>query len=90
MAESTSFAKIKLRTKVETPIVASEIDKQEMMLSNVEKVVFLKDLDGNILRFLPVGDSETDVGHSWSAERILQEFSNYTDFYLDVVDGGSF
>jgi len=84
------FSKIKLRTKEGSPVSVTDLDTRELMLSNYEKVVFVKDLDGNVLRFLPVGDSQTNLGYVWSASRILQEFTNFLDTYFDVIDGGTF
>jgi len=84
------FSKVKLRTKQGSPVTSSDLDIREMILSNYEKVIFVKDLSSNILRFLPVGDSQTSLGYTWSAARILQEFTNFLDTYFDVIDGGTF
>ena len=84
------FSKIKLRTKEGSPVSITDLDTRELMLSNYEKVVFVKDLDGNVLRFLPVGDSQTNLAYVWSASSILQEFTNFLDTYFDVIDGGTF
>jgi hypothetical protein len=84
------FSKIKLRTKIGTPVSEDDLEKQELFFSQLEQVVFLKDLNGNILRFLPNLDTATTLGNTWSAVRIQQEFYNFLNLYFDVIDGGTF
>ena len=77
MAE-TAYVRLKLRTKsLEAAIQPDELALREMAFSNSEKAIYIKDLEGNLNRFIPVDDGG-DIGPNtiWSSEKVNQEILN--------------
>jgi hypothetical protein len=88
--EKTYFSKIKVRTKVNDPVIDREVDRREIIFGNQEKILYIKDLENHLLMFLPANDNLIAINTTWSSWRIMQEFQNFQEFILDVVDGGTF
>lgn len=84
----TEFSKIKLRTKVKCPVVSVELAKREIVFSNYEKVIYVKDLEGNMLVFLPNDDSKFTESNTLSAKKI-KELIDGASSNFDVLDGGT-
>jgi len=93
MSESTQcyFSKVFIRTKIGEPVFIEEVDPREIILSNYEKIFYIKDLDGNLLAFLPWGQlGEISDSKTWSSEQITNYITNYLLDMMDVIDGGTF
>lgn len=86
----TSFSKIKLRTKIGTPVFSVELDGREIVLSNFEKILYVKDLDGNMLSFLPGSDSVISNSKTWSSQKITSYITDVINETFDIIDGGTF
>lgn len=82
------FSKIKLRTKVKSPVVSVELAKREIVFSNYEKVIYVKDMDGNMLVFLPADDSKFTAYNTLTAKKIKEMFDSASGNF-DILDGGS-
>jgi len=71
------FSKILLRTKISSEVIASDLIKREIVFSNVEKAICIKDMEGNLIKFGGINDGgDTDV-NVWSAEKIISEILGY-------------
>jgi len=71
------FSKILLRTKITSDVIASDLINREIVFSNIEKAICVKDMEGNVIKFGSIndgGDSDITV---WSAEKIIAEISGY-------------
>ena len=49
--EKTYFSKIKVRTKVNDPVIDREVDRREIIFGNQEKILYIKDLENHLLMF---------------------------------------
>jgi hypothetical protein len=85
----TSFSRIKLRTKIKDPVVSTGITPREIIFSNEEKTVYIKDLDGNVYAFIPVNDNIISKSSTWSSDKINSEMLGI-DLTIRVIDGGYF
>jgi len=90
MSEKIYFSKIKVRTKVSNPVIDSEVDRREIIFGDFEKILYIKDMEDNLLMFLPADDNDIAINKTWSSWRIIQEFQKFKEFELDVVDGGTY
>ena len=71
----TAYVRLKLRTKsLDAAIQPDELALREMAFSNSEKAIYIKDLQGNLNKFIPVDDGG-DIGPNtiWSSEKVNQE-----------------
>jgi hypothetical protein len=86
-----TFSKIKLRTKSLSPVWEEELSKREILFSDFEKCIYVKDLQGNLLMFLPVDNRVISDNFTWSSQTIVDYINNYLkDNTFDVLDGGYF
>lgn len=89
-SDSCNFSRIKLRTKAGSPVITDEIDPREIMLSDYEDVVYVKNLDNEMLAFLPNNDDGISVSSTWSSYKVSSWVINYVDDTFDIIDGGTF
>jgi len=87
---SNNFSRIYLRTKIGSPVFIDEVDPREIMLSNYEKVLYVKDFDGDLLAFLPNDDNLISDSKTWSSEKITEWVTNYIAQLFDIIDAGTF
>ena len=73
---STGQGRIKLRTKVsEAYVLPSEIENREIVFGNYEKVMYIKDHDGEVAKFGRVLDGTTSEYSVWSSQKMADEIS---------------
>jgi len=82
------FSKIKLRTKVLRPVLSEELVKREIIFGNYEKAFYIKDLDDNMLVFLPVDDDVYTENNILTAFKV-KDMVDTASGYFDVLDGGT-
>jgi len=67
------FSKILLRTKVSDVVEKPDLIKREIVFGNVEKSIYVKDQEGNLIEFTRVEDNENTENNTWSAAKIIAE-----------------
>lgn len=67
------FSKILLRTKVSDVVENPDLINREIVFGNVEKSIYVKDVEGNLIEFTRVEDSENSENNTWSAAKIIAE-----------------
>jgi hypothetical protein len=76
---NVTFSKIRLRTKRDVPVFNEELSRREIVLSDFEKCIFVKDLEDNLLLFLPIHNDRIDHYSTWDSKTIV-----------DYIEGNSF
>lgn len=79
-------SKIKIRVKIDEPVIAEEVDRRELIFGNYEKLLYIKDLEDILWTFMPVDDTKQSTTTTWSSSKI----TDMIGFDLDVIDGGTF
>jgi len=67
------FSKILLRTKVSDIVKNPDLVKREIVFGNIEKSIYVKDQEGNLIEFTRVEDNENTENNTWSAAKIIAE-----------------
>ena len=78
------FSKILLRTKVSSEVVASDLIKREIVFSDVEKAICVKDMDGNLIKIGGINDDGDSTVNVWSAAKIISEIHGHGSVFRYV------
>jgi hypothetical protein len=84
------FSRIFLRFKDGEPVFIEEIDPTEIILSNYDKSIYVKDLDGNMLCFLPFNDNVVANNKVWTSMKIVNYIQTQLSEFITGIDGGTF
>ena len=72
-----SQGRIKLRTKVsESNVLPEEIEQRELVFGNYEKLLYIKDQDGEVGKFGRMMDGVTNAYSVWSSEKTRTEIDS--------------
>jgi hypothetical protein len=73
----SGYVRLKLRVKTGTrDIERKDLEIREVAFGNNEKCIYVKDMQGNLIKFVPVNDESSGPNVMWSAEKISQEILN--------------
>ncbi len=64
------FSKILLRTKVSGNVQPQDLIKREIIFGNIEKSIYVKDYNGNMISYHNTDDMVTTNINTWSATKI--------------------
>lgn len=85
-----TVSRIKLRTKIDSTVYIEELNPQEIMLSNYDKAIAVRDVDDNLLFFLHVDDSIISTSSTWSSSRITTAIAGNSPLSITGIHGGLF
>lgn len=70
------FSKILLRTKISGAVLEGDLENREIVLGNIEKILYIKDYDGNMLPFARMDDTLETNKNVWSAQKIQAQIGS--------------
>ena len=78
------FSKILLRTKVSDVVEENDLVNREIVFGNIEKTIYVKDQEGNLIEFTHIDDDENTERNTWSASKIISEVLGNGDIFRYV------